>query len=270
LILASLNQSSVPAVSHPIIPPHRDPFSVIYTATDRDPLNDLRMSERVQSQLARMEGTIRCRLRVIEEKLSFLPNSSAEFLSHRFTTPEGFPALPSTSTSGEFSIDEFAANYPSDPEPSIQALIAAITEGLQNTVSTKRFVEKANCQYVDSLFQRASTHLTAQVNQRVLARHHQVESELAAVDAEVDSLTDYIAHELAEMRAIIQDCRSLMAQIKAAKDEAMLRLSDQQRCRLSMKKGPPKKTQVSLLRERKNVQADSVEISLALRISKPV
>jgi hypothetical protein len=175
------------------------------------------------------------------------------------------PTLPGT----KFDFDVFASAYREQPDEAVQTLIYQMAEELTNRVSTKRYIEKANYQYVDNHFQRAATYLTAQVNQKVLARHHQIQSEIATLESAVDGLKDQVSRELSDMRGIIQDCRSLLIEIKHARDVALLRLSNQQRGRLTMRQKDLSKKPVVLLRDRKNVQADSVEVSLSLQVTKP-
>jgi hypothetical protein len=207
----------------------------------------------------------------LETRLNFL----LPVLNPNGTPREGNSADPSsaslasvTSVAGQdsnFSIDDFAAMFAEKPEDAVIGLIGYISDRLSQRVNTKRFIEKANSQYVDTSFQRVSTHLTALISQKVLAHHDKIESEMAAVISEVDSLRDQIVHQLADIRNLIQECRIIIDEKEREKEFVASYLSDQQRGRLTLKTGPPRRPLVPLLRARQNVQDGSVQVSLALR-----
>jgi hypothetical protein len=178
------------------------------------------------------------------------------------------PMLEPISPEKEMSIDEFAAQYHENAETAVLSLVTQIRTQLATRVPTRRLIEKSNAQYVDTSFQRVSTRLTALVNQKVTARHYQLESELSSVIAEIDGLRDHVVHELADIRAIIQDCKSTMEKIRHVNEPALH--GTQTKGRMVPRKGILRRPIAPLLRARSSVQADAIEVSLELKAIKPI
>jgi hypothetical protein len=104
------------------------------------------------------------------------------------------------------------------PQEAISLVIQHIRTSLSTKAMTKKLIEKANCQYVDSSFQRVSTQLTALINQRVLQNHNQLEKEINDLIHETEVLKDNMAHQFAEIRGLIQECREQKEEMERTQD----------------------------------------------------
>jgi hypothetical protein len=228
------------------------------------------MEDRIQDHLASLRLSLNARLDELEQQISSIQLQVTAQLSAN--PSEDIPHASAVSSDSspvvkDFTIDDFAAQYEENSEAALSALITEIRAQLSGRVHTKRLIEKSNSQYVDTSFQRVSTRMTALVNQKVMTRHYQLESELSSVIAAIDGLHDQVVHELADVRGLIQECRSIMEDLRGANEFAA---HGNQRGRVSKQKGVLRKPIVPLLRARNSVQADAVQVSLSLSVTKPV
>jgi hypothetical protein len=227
------------------------------------------MHEELQQHVASLRSALTARLDELDEQLRAIEGSA-----YVAASPSSLDEIPSNLSqdllqlSKPFSVDDFVSQYYDNSELALTRMIAQLRGELRGCVHTKRLIEKSNLQYVDMSFQKASTRLTALINQKVTARHHQIESELSVVMSEIDSTRELMVKELAGLRVLIQDCRSTVEEIKREKE--FVALGTQQRSRPGLRKGGNGKVVVPLLRSRTNVQSEAVEASLALQGMKPV
>ncbi|OHT12280.1 hypothetical protein TRFO_17968 [Tritrichomonas foetus] len=107
----------------------------------------------------------------------------------------------------EIDWNRFGELIESNPEDAVFDLINYLRGNLARKASTKRLIEKANSQYVDSSFQRVSTQLTAMINQSILQKHNILEAEISNILLEIEDLKDEISHEFDEIRQMIVECK---------------------------------------------------------------
>lgn len=153
-----------------------------------------------------------------------------------------------------------------NPEEAIKQVINVIRGRLAKKANTKRIIEKANNQYIDSSFLRVSTQLTAKINQRVVNIHTKIQNDVQDIITEVDHLQDHMSQEFGEIRSLINQCYEKKEE---AEREAMFS-QDQKRATSSMKRNKPnvpliRRSNTPLLRSKKSGRKANSNISLALK-----
>ena len=121
--------------------------------------------------------------------------------------------MPET-TDDPIDWDKFSDLIQTNPEDAILDMINFLRGQLNKKASTKRLIEKANSQYVDTSFQRVSTQLTAMINQSILKNHNHLVAEISDIQLEIDDLQSTISQEFEEIKQMIADCRKTKEEVK--------------------------------------------------------
>ena len=228
-----------------------------------------------EKELSAFQSEMNARLDYLDVKISTMADMSAAVGPADQGTVGA--ALGSASSVGacdlppppEIDWDNFAELIKSNPEDAVMDIIYYIRTSLARKASTKRLIEKANCQYVDQSFQRVSTQLTALINQKVLQNHNQLESEINDVIGEVDKLRDYMAHEFGELRLLIEEIKQQKDELEREGDYPGPVYCDSHKTKANAIKraeasGPLRRANPPLLRMRRTVHAASKPFAFTL------
>lgn len=99
----------------------------------------------------------------------------------------------------------FPENFPEDHSQAIDEILTGIKFSLATKSSTKKLIEKANRQYVDLGFQRASTELSASLKQMVTQEEQSIVDEINRLEEKIDNLHDQMYESFKEIRCMIDD-----------------------------------------------------------------
>ncbi|EAX90264.1 hypothetical protein TVAG_099500 [Trichomonas vaginalis G3] len=108
----------------------------------------------------------------------------------------------------------FPETFSDDPNKAIDEIITGIKISNSKKSSAKKLIEKANRQYVDLGFQRASTELSACLKQMVTQEEQSIEDEINRLDEKISNLHDHMKESFKELRQMIVE----VAKFKAEKE----------------------------------------------------
>ncbi|KAH0794446.1 hypothetical protein GPJ56_001739 [Histomonas meleagridis] len=172
----------------------------------------------------------------------------------------------------EIDWDVFSIKVQADPDAAITEIITYLRSALAQKASSRSIIEKANCKYVDSTFQRVSTQLTAYVNQKVLNNHNQLMSEINNTIHEIDLLKEHMTHEFAEIHALINECFQEKERIQRESDlnPNYLYYHERQRhiINRNLVQNTMRRYSGPLLRDRKDIKKEAKSLSFTLTPSK--
>lgn len=130
-----------------------------------------------------------------------------EFSNTQSVTSSSSLGSTDLSTVQDIMWDDFEEEFKEDPVAATEKLINFIRFHLYNRATTKKFIEKANSQYVDTSFQRVSTQLTAHVNQAYMTNHNQIEEEIMGINQQLDSMKEQMSREFTDIKNIIAEIK---------------------------------------------------------------
>ena len=212
----------------------------------------------ILSILKEFESDCNKQLDEIEAKISQLSdkfnNSSSEVIS----------PISSTSSIDQTNLNKALQELSSenlvgdafDFNDSMAKIISEARDGLMSKSPAKKLIEKANRKYVDSLFQRFSTEITAQVIQKVVQRQSSIEDEIDQIDKELNELKENAVKEFAEMRAAIKEIKGLQRMQIEAEIAMNARQNGQRKYRGKRAGALLRKDSVRLLRPKTSFNKD--------------
>ncbi|EAY12826.1 hypothetical protein TVAG_221790 [Trichomonas vaginalis G3] len=99
----------------------------------------------------------------------------------------------------------FPETFSDEPSKAIDEVLTAIKFSLATKSNTKKLIEKANRQYVDLGFQRASTELSASLKQMVTQEEQSIEEEITRLEQKIDKLHDQMYESFKDLRCYIDE-----------------------------------------------------------------
>lgn len=163
--------------------------------------------QQLEQQIDEFTKSMNDNINELEAKaVNILPILSQNEIPVQFSTFSLDQSLDN-SADEEIDWDKFGELIETNPEEAVLDVISYLRNSLNQKTSTKRLIEKANSQYVDSSFQRVATQQTAKINQSIIKNHNDIKTEIEKIRMEIDDLKDTITHEFDEIKQMIADCR---------------------------------------------------------------